>query len=50
MNGVTETLRAQILDLPPAERAALADDLLVSIDRADSSVDARWIEQDSTRS
>ena len=46
----TERLRREVLTLPLAERAALIDDLLSSIDQPDPVIDELWAEEARQRS
>jgi putative addiction module component (TIGR02574 family) len=41
MSATLETLQAEVLRLSPAERAALLDSLIVSLD-ADAEAEAAW--------
>jgi hypothetical protein len=41
MSATLETLQAEVLRLSPADRAALLDSLIVSLD-ADAEVEAAW--------
>jgi putative addiction module component (TIGR02574 family) len=42
MSPTTQQLLKDALALPPAERAALAEQLLFSLDRPDARIDALW--------
>jgi putative addiction module component (TIGR02574 family) len=44
-----EQLRKDALALPPIERAALAEELLSSLDRPDASIDALWAQEAEER-
>lgn len=41
MSAALETLQAEVLRLPPADRAALLDSLIASLD-ADAELEAAW--------
>ncbi len=45
----TEQLRREALTLPLADRAALIDDLLSSIDQPDPAIDELWAEEAKQR-
>jgi len=49
MTMSTEQLRKDALALPPAERAALAEELLSSLDRPDPRIDALWAQEAEDR-
>ena len=50
MTGPTQHLLDQALKLPPEERAALASELIASLDgAADQDVDAAWAEEAERR-
>ena len=42
MANTQKTLLEQALELPAAERAVIAEQLLLSLDRSDSEIDAIW--------
>jgi putative addiction module component (TIGR02574 family) len=45
----TETILKQALDLEPARRFELAEEILHSLDRPDPEIDAVWIEEAERR-
>lgn len=45
----SEDLLKEVLDLPPIERAALADQLLTSLDRPDDAIDEVWRKEIAAR-
>ena len=49
MSDAVKTLTAQVLELPPAERALVAEQILLSLDRPDPEIDAVWAEEAEER-
>ena len=49
MPAISEQLRREVLTLPLAERAALIDDLLSSLDQPDTALDDLWLEEAKQR-
>ena len=49
MQANAERIRKDALTLPLAERAALADELLSSLDRPEPTVDALWAKEAGDR-
>jgi putative addiction module component (TIGR02574 family) len=49
MKAKSETLLKEALDLPPAERAALVDRLLSSLDQPDEAIDDLWRKEIAAR-
>ena len=49
MAASTETLLRQALELPPNDRAALIEGLIVSLDKPDPSIDALWLKEAESR-
>lgn len=49
MTTSAKSILAQALKLPADERAALVDELVVSLDRPDSSLDAEWLKEAEDR-
>ncbi len=49
MESKSEDLLREALDLPPIERAALADQLLTSLDRPDAAADEVWRKEIAAR-
>jgi putative addiction module component (TIGR02574 family) len=45
----SQNLLKEALDLPPIERAVLADQLLASLDKPDEAVDAAWRKEIAAR-
>ena len=45
----TETLLRQVLELPANDRAALIEELIVSLDKPDPAVDALWLKEAESR-
>lgn len=49
MNEKVKALSQEARKLAPAERAALIDELMASLDRADPSIDALWAKEAEDR-
>lgn len=49
MNSATEEMVRKALELPPGERAELADRLLASLDRPDRDIDRLWRDEVAQR-
>jgi putative addiction module component (TIGR02574 family) len=49
MATLTESLLRQALELPPSERAALIEGLIVSLNKPDPTVDALWLKEAESR-
>jgi putative addiction module component (TIGR02574 family) len=49
MAASTETLLRQALELPPNDRAALIEGLIVSLDKPDPAIDALWLKEAESR-
>jgi putative addiction module component (TIGR02574 family) len=49
MNKTTKSLIDQILDLPAAERLIVAEQILRSLDAADSDIEAAWLAEAENR-
>lgn len=49
MGPKSKDLLKEALDLPPIERAALADQLLTSLDRPDDAIDEVWRKEIAAR-
>lgn len=49
MNDRVKNLAQEARKLPAADRAALIDDLLASLDTADARIDALWAEEAERR-
>ncbi len=49
MKPKSQDLLKEALDLPPIERAALADQLLASLDKPDEAVDEVWRKEIAAR-
>ncbi len=49
MGPTSKDLLKEALDLPPIERAALADQLLASLDRPDEAIDEVWRKEIAAR-
>ena len=49
MAASTETLLRQALELPPNDRAALIEVLIVSLDKPDPTLDALWLKEAESR-
>ena len=49
MKRSSEDLLKEALEMPPAERAALADQLLTSLDRPDEAIDQVWRKEIAAR-
>ena len=49
MTASTEQIRKDALTLPPAERVALAEFLLESVDFPDAGLEALWLEEAKAR-
>lgn len=49
MAASTETLLRQVLELPANDRAALVEELIVSLDKPDPAVDALWLKEAESR-
>ncbi len=49
MKPKSKDLLKEALDLPPIERAALADQLLASLDKPDEAIDAAWRKEIAAR-
>jgi putative addiction module component (TIGR02574 family) len=49
MAASTETLLRQVLKLPANDRAALIEELIISLDKPDPAVDALWLEEAESR-
>jgi len=45
----TETILRQAMQLPISERAALIENLIVSLDKPDSAVDILWLKEAESR-
>jgi putative addiction module component (TIGR02574 family) len=49
MSASAETLLRQALQLPPIDRAALVESLIISLDKPDSELDAIWLKEAESR-
>lgn len=49
MESESNDLLKEALELPPAQRAALADQLLTSLDKPDDAIDAVWRKEIAAR-
>ena len=49
MKNASKTVANQALELPAAERAKLADQLLRSLEQADKKMDALWADEAEAR-
>jgi len=49
MSVSTETVLRQALELPANDRAALVDELIVSLDKPDPALDALWLKEAESR-
>jgi len=49
MESKSEDLLKEALDLPPIERVALVDQLLISLDRPDDAIDEVWRKEIAAR-
>ncbi len=49
MSVSTETLLRQALELPAIDRAALVEELIVSLDKPDPALDALWLKEAESR-
>ncbi|MBL8265853.1 addiction module protein [Steroidobacter sp.] len=45
----TKSLLAEALQLPANERAALVENLILSLDKPDASLDAQWLKEAEDR-
>lgn len=45
----TKSVLAQALQLPPNDRAALVENLILSLDKPDPSIDAQWLKEAEDR-
>jgi len=49
MSVSTETVLRQALELPANDRAALVDELIVSLDKPDAALDVLWLKEAESR-
>jgi putative addiction module component (TIGR02574 family) len=49
MSVSTETLLRQALELPANDRAALVEELIVSLDKPDPALDILWLKEAESR-
>ena len=49
MSVSTETVLRQALELPANDRAALVDELIVSLDKPDPALDVLWLKEAESR-
>lgn len=49
MAASTKSLLLQALKLPPNDRAALVENLILSLDKPDPSIDAQWLKEAEDR-
>ena len=49
MSVSTETVLRQALELPANDRAAMVDELIVSLDKPDPALDALWLKEAESR-
>ena len=49
MSVSTETVLRQALELPANDRAALVEELIVSLDKPDPALDALWLKEAESR-
>lgn len=49
MNRPAQALLRDALQLPPNDRAALIDELVVSLDKPDPALDAAWLKEAEAR-
>ncbi len=49
MTETTQKILQEALTLPPTERALLVDQLVASLDKADSELDKLWIKEAENR-
>jgi putative addiction module component (TIGR02574 family) len=49
MSSQPKSLIREVLQLSPAERAALVDTLIMSLDAPDAVLDAEWLREAETR-
>ena len=49
MSVSTETVLRQALELPATDRAALVDELIVSLDKPDPALDVLWLKEAESR-
>lgn len=49
MPASPKALLLQALQLPPADRAALVEGLIASLDRPDTALDALWLKEAESR-
>lgn len=49
MSVSTETLLRQLLELPANDRAALVEELILSLDKPDPALDELWLKEAESR-